>query len=119
MVIQSNSPFVFLFANITLNGLAQAGMAYYINLSNFTILNNGGVDNLTAGIYLNGADPLVGGVSSSSQTFYTTGSYTTISTILQYTVQNPADVITIYVGAAGASISTVTGGSYTITGIMP
>jgi len=119
LVIQSNSPFVFLFANITLNGLAQAGMTYYINLSNFTILNNGSVDNLTVGIYLNGANPIIGGTASSLQTFYTTGSYTTISSILQYTVQNPADVITIYVGASGASISTVTGGSYTITGIMP
>ena len=119
LTLQQNSPFVYILPTTQFNGLAQAGMVYYINLSNFTILNNGSVDSLTIGIYLNGADPIVGGVGSSLQTLYTTGSYTTISSILQYTIQSPADTFAIYVGAAGATISTVTGGSYTITGVMP
>ena len=119
LALQTNSPFVYILPTTSFNGLAVAGMVYYINLSNFVILNNGGADNLTVGIYLNGSDPTVGGAAASLQTFYTTGSYTTISAILQYTIQSPADTFAIYVGALGASISTVTGGSYTITGVIP
>jgi hypothetical protein len=116
--IQINQQFVYLIGTASLGSLATLGMPYYINLSNYTVLNNNNTSEVTIGIYLNGADPNLGGTVASAQSYYLTGSYTTLNSILQYSVQNLSDSFAVWVGALGAELSTVTGGSYTITGII-
>ena len=93
------------------------GMAYYIDISGFGFIANTAGNQYTFGIWINGTSPPAG-ASVSEGTFYSTGSYNNFTCKLQYTVQTLTDTVAVYLGGYSTNIQSLTGCSYTITGIV-